>query len=177
MFSARIRYLKFKAFLAGALLCALSSSAPAADAPAPETPPDGHICLAPVSQPAPQLDEIDAGVDYAATDLPPPQFSVEVGTRGEIAASPSRALSLGPIPFGEKHLIKVRADGEMVQAFLLDFAEQEEDDFCLLYQGERDTWALRPASEVGEPCFCDHRAYVAPELPSEDADGLEQGKQ
>ncbi len=175
MFSVRARYFDLKALLAAALLCVLASSALAADAP--DVVINGHICLAPVSQPAPQLDEITAGVDYAATDLPPPQFTVEVGTRGDITASPSRALSLGPIPFGEKHLIKVRADGEMVQAFLLDFAEQEEGDFCLLYQGERDTWALLPASEVGESCFCDHRAYVAPELPSEDADGLEQGKQ
>ncbi len=166
--------------LAAALLLGLPAKAPAVEAEAAEAAAGevGRICLAPVSYPAAKPEGVEAGVDYAATDLPPRQISAEAGTNGEIVASPTRARSLGPIPFGEKQLIKVRADGEMVQAFLIDFAELPEADLCLLFRETRDSWALLPASEVGEWCFCDHGAYAPPAPPpSEDAEGLEQGKQ
>jgi len=166
--------------LAAALLLGLPAKVVAVEAEAAEAAAGevGRVCLAPVSDPAAKPEVVEPGVDYAATDLPPHQTSAEAGTNGEIVASPTRARSLGPLPFGEKQLIKVRADGEIVQAFLVDFADLPEADLCLLFRETRESWALLPASEVGEWCFCDHGAYVPPAPPpNEDAEELEQEKQ
>lgn len=81
-------------------------------------------------------------------------FTVSVGRKAAVAASPVEAVLIRDVPTSRPQMIAIQLNGRPYAAFPLDFASYRTPHVCLWLNDLYLTWSVSAMSEARGRCSC-----------------------
>lgn len=114
---------------------------------------DGSICIALLSENARELDH-DLPGGRPQRREPAYQFTIQVDDLAAVAMDTRKARRVGGLDPQQRHLVRARDAGELIESFYFTFEARGSLDLCLRYGPWYQTWLLDPIGR--QPwCACD----------------------
>ena len=113
-------------------------------------PERGSICVSTVPKPTfgrPSLANPAGGLPYNS-------FSVQVDSRPAVQTKKEESVLIDGLSRGDRHLIKIRSDGQLLESFWFTFEDRGSPHLCLWFKSIYRTWSLWPAKQARHLCAC-----------------------
>ena len=81
-------------------------------------------------------------------------YSIQIDKGPITPVSNEKAKLISGLSLGQRHPIKIRRDGKLVESFTFTFEKQGSNKLCLWFKSLYETWTLWTEKEAGKLCRC-----------------------